>query len=226
MEFDREKLRVAAADLRWLLNRGYPRQGSLTLVGNRFDLDAEARELLHRGVFAPAEARGRRAKLVTPEQVKGRGLAVDGHNVIITVESALLGRPLVLADDGVVRDIARLSARYRPSRTTDQALDLIVADLKKLGVARADFWLDQRMSKSGELAAAIRERLQAAGLAGEARAVSVPEREMAAHDGPVATSDSALMDQVGAVFDLAGYIVGEKVAPDGLIGLSAASSSI
>jgi len=224
MGFDSAKMSAAAADFRWLLGRAYPRQASLVLVGNRFDLDAEARELLHRGVFAPAEAEARRAKLLAPEQIKGRALAVDGHNVIITVESALLGRPLVRADDGVVRDIARLSARFRPSSTTDQALELIVATLGDLGVARADFWLDQRMSMSGELAAAIREKFSSPGLAGQARAVPVPEREMAAHDGPVATSDSILMDQVGAVFDLAGYIVTENVGPDGLIDLEFSST--
>ncbi len=218
------KLSPAAVDFKWLLSRGYPRQGSLTLVGNRYDLDAEVRELLHRGVFAPAEAEARRAKLLAPQQLKGRALAVDGHNVIITVESALLGRPLIRADDGVVRDIARLSARFRPSSTTDQALDLIVATLRDMGVARADFWLDQRMSRSGELAAAIREKFSAAGLAGDARAVPVPERELAGHDWPVATSDSALMDQVGAVFDLAGHIVAEKVGTDGLINLELSST--
>ncbi|MBU1740041.1 MAG: DUF434 domain-containing protein [Proteobacteria bacterium] len=225
MEFRQDQLVTAAADFRHLLDRGYPRRASLTLVGNRYDLEAEAREILHRGVFAPAEARGRRAKLLAPEKIRGRELAVDAHNVIITVESALLGRPLVLADDGVVRDIARLSSRYRPSQTTDRALHLIVAALKGLGVGRVDFWLDQRMSKSGELAAAIREKLSAVGLPGDARAVLVPEKELAEHPGPTATSDSALMDQVAAVFDLAGHIAGEKAGRAGLIDLSAESSS-
>jgi hypothetical protein len=31
-------LQQAAIDLRYLLNRGYPRQNSLALVGNRYDL--------------------------------------------------------------------------------------------------------------------------------------------------------------------------------------------
>ena len=53
----------AAADFRYLLNRGYPREASLTLVGNRYDLPREARQILHRGVFADEVAQARRAKL-------------------------------------------------------------------------------------------------------------------------------------------------------------------
>jgi hypothetical protein len=211
---DRAGLSAAAADFRWLLDRGYPRGESLTLVGNRHDLNAEARELLHRGVFAQSEAQARRARLIGPDQIKGRVLGLDGHNVIITVESALLGRPLIRADDGVVRDIARLSARFRPTETTEQALTLIVEALGDLAPSEICVMLDKRMSKSGELAAEIRRLFEQAQITGDARAVSVPENELVARDGPVATSDSVLMDQVAAVFDLAGTIALERIRCD------------
>ncbi len=211
---DQKKLSAAAADFRWLLDRGYPRRASLTLVGNRHDLTAEARDLLHRGVFARAAAEARRAKLIRPDQIKGRVLGLDGHNVIITVESALLGRPLILADDGVVRDIARLSAAFRPSPTTDRALDLVMEALGDLGPAEIVVMLDERMSRSGDLAAEFRRLMDRAGLRGDARAVPVPERELVELDGPMATSDSVLMDQVAAVFDLAGWIAVERIRCD------------
>jgi hypothetical protein len=219
MRLDQAKLSAAAADFRWLLDRGYPRRTALTLVGNRHDLAAEARELLHRGVFARAEAQARRAKLIGPDQVSGRVLGLDGHNVIITVESALRGRPLIRADDGVLRDIARLSAAFRPSPTTNQALTLIIEALGDLGVAEVFVMLDQRMSRSGDLAAEIRGLMERAKILGDARAVAVPEKELVELGGPVATSDSALMDQVAAVFDLAGWVAVERIPCD-LVSLS------
>ena len=78
----------AAADFRFLLARGYPRKNALALVGNRYGLDEIARRLLHRGVFAPEVAGARRAKLRLLRELPGHPLALDGHNVLITLECA------------------------------------------------------------------------------------------------------------------------------------------
>ncbi|MDO8635402.1 MAG: DUF5616 domain-containing protein [Dehalococcoidia bacterium] len=34
--------------------------------------------------------------------MKGKRLAIDGYNVLVTVESALQGKPVVMCDDGFV----------------------------------------------------------------------------------------------------------------------------
>ena len=101
----------AAADFRFLLARGYPRKNALDLVGNRYGLDHTARQLLHRGVFAPELAGARRAKLRRLRDLPGRPLALDGHNVLITLECAGRGLPLVAADDGFIRDVGEISRR-------------------------------------------------------------------------------------------------------------------
>ncbi|RLA79768.1 MAG: DUF434 domain-containing protein, partial [Deltaproteobacteria bacterium] len=99
----------AAEDLRWLLGRGYPRDPALTLVGNRYGLEAKWREVLKRGVLPPEVASRRRSKLLPPEALEGEEVALDGHNVLITLRSALRGETVLLADDGLVRDTAGLS---------------------------------------------------------------------------------------------------------------------
>ena len=78
----------AADDFRFLLARGYPRKAALGLVGNRYGLDEIGRRLLHRGVFAPVLAHARRDKLRLLREAPGRPLALDGHNVLITLECA------------------------------------------------------------------------------------------------------------------------------------------
>ncbi len=208
-------LRRAAADFRYLLDRGYPRQAALALVGNRYDLDRAGRQLLHRGVFDRETAQARRAKLRPLKGLSGQPLLVDGHNVLITLEAALRGLPLVRADDGFLRDVAELSRAYRPGPPTTRALGLLVAALRRAQVGPVTVLLDAPMSRSGELAREIRRALAAAGVAGDARAVPVPEQELLAAGLPVATSDTQLVDAVPEVVDAAGEIIRRVLARKG-----------
>ncbi|MFZ5585840.1 MAG: DUF434 domain-containing protein [Thermodesulfobacteriota bacterium] len=198
-------LAAAAADLRVLLGRGYPRERSLALVGDRHGLDASQRELLRRGVAAPAAAAARRAKLLGLDALVGRAVALDGHNLLITLETALMGGRLLWCDDGVVRDIARMGRRHRPGPLTLRAAGLLLAALA--GAARVDVYLDAPLPKSGELAAELRGMLAGHGLMGDAQALAVPERALLVHAGPVASGDSHLIDHVAAPVDLAGLVI-------------------
>jgi hypothetical protein len=207
-------LQQAAADFRYLLDRGYPRKDSLALVGNRYNLPRAERQLLHRGVFAGKVAQARRAKLRRLADLAGQPLAIDGHNVLITLESALKGRALVAADDGFIRDVAQLSRAYRDSPATRQALGLLAAYTNRHHPAPVTILYDAPMKRSGELALLTREIFTARGLKPEVRAVAVPERELLDFQGAVATSDTHLIDAKEVVLDLAGEIIrGELAAP-------------
>jgi hypothetical protein len=205
-------LQIAATDFRFLLNRGYPRKNSLTLVGNRYDLPRRERQLLHRGVFAGSLAAARQAKRWQLADLAGQPLAVDGHNVLITLESALKGLPLVAADDGFIRDVAQISRAYRDSPFTRQALALLAVYLSRHHPGPLTILYDAPMKRSGELAHQTREIFAAQGLYAEARAVPVPERELLEFPGPVATSDTHLLDRKEVVVDLAGEIIRQELA--------------
>jgi hypothetical protein len=204
---DFASLHQAAADFRYLLNRGYPRDASLSLVGNRYALPRSARQILHRGVFADAVAQARRAKLRLLNTLAGKPLALDGHNVLITLESALLGRVLVAADDGFIRDVAQLSRAYRDSPATRQALSLLAAYVSRHRPSPLTILYDAPMKRSGELAEQTRHLFAAQGLNAQARAVPVPERELLEFSGAVATSDTHLIDAKDILVDLAGEII-------------------
>jgi hypothetical protein len=203
----------AAADFRYLLARAYPRQAALALVGNRYHLDHAARQILHRGVFAPEVAAARRAKLRRLRDLAGQGLALDGHNVLITLECAGRGLPLVAADDGFIRDVGQVSRAFRPSPETDRVLGLLADYLADHPVGLIMVYYDAPLSRSGELAHRTGEIFAARGLKAQAVALPVPEHELAAFPGPIATSDTALIDAHGAVVDLAGEIIRERHCP-------------
>ena len=94
-------------------------------------------------------------------EVRGKELVIDGYNVIITIETALFGKPLILADDGFLRDISGISKNYnknyKRSEKTDEALRLIFDLLKKVKPNHTLFLLDSPISHSGQLAKDVRE---------------------------------------------------------------------
>ena len=202
-------LREAAEDFRYLLDRGYPRKSALELVGNRYQLDYDHRHLLHRGVFSRANATSRRKKLVPIKALRGRDLAIDGHNVIITVEAALSGRPLIRADDGFIRDISGLSGKFRKSGQTEEAIRMILDVLKKAKPRQILFLFDAPISGSGALAREVRTRMERERIPGDARTEPVPEKILIGFPGIVATSDTAIIDQSNELIDIAGHIVNQ-----------------
>jgi hypothetical protein len=204
-------LQQAAEDFRYLLNRGYPRKATLELVGNRYGLTFDERHLLHRGVFSHADSEARRKKIISIKAVQNKDLAVDGHNVLITIEAGLSGRPLILADDGFVRDISGLSGGFKKTEVTGKAIQLIFAFLKKWRPRHTLFLFDAPISKSGILAQELRTLLKKEGLPGDALAVKVPEKTLIGFPGVVATSDTAIIDRSKRVIDLAGDIIRTKI---------------
>lgn len=215
-----EELMRAAADMRLFLERGYSRERVITLVGDRWGLTADDRHILRRAVHAPALAAARRAKLLAAEGLAGRAVALDGHNVLITLETALAGGRLVLADDGVVRDISGVGRHHRPGEATRQAARLALVLLSNVGVKEVRVYLDQPLPKSGELAEELRTVMASLGLAGQAQAVPVPEDLLLSHPGPVASADSAVIDAAHEPVDLAGQVMRTMDPPPTLETLS------
>jgi len=204
------KLKRAAKDLLYLLNKKYPRQNSLDLVGNRYNLDSDKRHILHRAIYSEKESKARRKKLISPLEVKNKIIGIDGYNVLITIESAIKKKPVILCRDGLIRDISGVSKKYRISTATLKALDLIFKLLVKYRPKKVFFYFDSPISKSGELASSVREKLEENGLEGGAFAVKVPEKYLLNFE-VVSTSDSAIIDKTKSIFDLAGFIIRKRL---------------
>jgi hypothetical protein len=219
-------IQKAARDFRFLLNRGYPRKASLELVGNRYGLTSDERHLLHRGVFSNSDSGSRRKKKVFIGEVRNKDLVIDGHNVLITVEAGISGRPLVVGDDGFIRDISGLSGGFKQTETTEKAIQFIIRAIKKIKPSQTLFLLDAPISKSGELAEAVRNYLTKQDIPGEAMAVKVPERILIGFPGVVATSDTAIIDQSKKVLDLAAHVLRKNIELQSLIWLNTKERSV
>jgi hypothetical protein len=200
------ELRRAVKDLRYLLNRGYPRESAVNFVGNHYRLPLSQRHLLARCVFSDAEAKAHRSKAVDMAGVRGKSLGVDGYNVLITVEGILTGKPIIMCDDGYVRDLRAIFGKYRKSPATPKALKMMLATISEAGPREVCVMFDGQVSRSGELAAEVRKLLEGAGLEGDARAVRGVDFQLHEFD-VVASSDRAVIERARAIWDIPGEVL-------------------
>jgi hypothetical protein len=219
-------LQKASKDFRYLLNRGYPRKATLELVGNRYGLIFKERHLLHRGIFSWTDSQARRKKKITIQEVRNEDLAIDGHNVLITTEAGLSGRPLILGDDGFIRDISGLSGNFKKTEMTEKAIQLIINALKYIKPRQTLFLFDAPISMSGKLAQEVRNLLKKENLSGDAMAVKVPEKILIGFPGVIATSDTVIIDQSRKILDLAYYILRKKTKLESLFPLKRKGGSV
>ena len=206
-------LRAAAADLCWLLGRGYARESSLELVGNRYELVARQRIAVARCACSDEQAARRRGSQMGAESLRGRPLWLDGYNVLTTIEAALAGGVVLVGRDGAYRDMASMHGSYRKVAETQPALELIGGAAAELGVAECCWHLDRPVSNSGRLKGIMEELAAQHGWQWRVELVADPDGILAATDQIVATADSGILDLTAAWFNLARMVVAGNV-PD------------
>lgn len=201
------RLRTAAEELAWLLERGYPEAGAAKLVGDRHGLRARQRTALSRAVCPPGARSARLGRRRAPSA--GERVAVDGFNLLTTVESALGGGVVLLAQDGCARDLASLHGTWRRVEETPRALDRCGQALASRAVGRVAWYLDAPVSNSGRLAAMLRETAGDGGWDWEVGAVPDADAAVLADGGLVVSADRGILDRCGAWWNLAREIVEE-----------------
>ncbi|MEM2188702.1 MAG: DUF434 domain-containing protein [Nitrososphaerota archaeon] len=207
-------LREAKTDLKFLLERGYRRRSALKLIGDRYQLSRAERSILYRSVMTEQEASIIRSKHLKLEQLEKEKVIVDGFNVLNTIEAMLRGEPLILCDDGVLRDILEMHSKYKPSQLTARALGEILGLLKRAGVAEIEVLYESQISRSGEIAGLTRRMLSEIGLRGDARTAKTVDSLLIKSSEIVATSDSAILLKCRAFIDVPqnlASIMGAKV---------------
>lgn len=211
MKLYREKLARAVNELRYLLDRGYPRDSAVNFVSNHYRFPLDQRHLLTRCVFSKTEATELGRKAVRAGAVRGKRLGVDGYNVLITLESIIIGKRVVRCDDGYIRDMRAIFGKYRATPATNKALSALIQTLTKTGPKTVTVFFDKQVSRSGELAAEVRRQLKRAGLKGDASAVGGVDMKLRAFE-VVASSDRAVIGRVKAVWDIPAELVERKRA--------------
>lgn len=209
-ELHEEKLRRAAEEVRYLLNRGYNRESALNFVADHHHLDKLHRTILMRCVFSSSEVEERRRKTVSFRELNGETLSVDGYNVLIVVETMMRNGLLIEGDDGYIRDMSGVHGRYKATNLTVEALNMILDKLKSANPKEVLIFFDKPVSRSGELAKATRRLMREHGVEGDSLTVKRADSTVLKTGGVALTSDSVILQKARKCFDIAGHIVRER----------------
>lgn len=206
-----DKLERAIHDLRYLLDRGYPRSSAVEYVSDHYQLKLDDRHLLARCVFSKEEIRDHSQRLIETSKVKDRSIGVDGYNVLITIESIMKGGEVVRCDDGFVRDLEAIFGKYNMTISTEKAVLEILKILKDMEPEEVTFLFDKQVSKSGELAGLTRHQLERIGLSGDARTVVGTDAEVWGFEIS-ASSDRVIIERSEEVLDIPSKFLENKKA--------------
>lgn len=190
----------AAIDIRYLLNRGFPQKGAVGFVCDHYRMDSDSRHILSRAVIARSICEKRRLKFLPCDKIRGNKVIIDGYNIIIGMES-ILEKKAILCDDGVIRDIKGVSRNFSTSGNTDHAIELILSFLKEKYPSQVCFLFDSQISKSGSLAGLLREKIDQAGLMGEAGTSRNVDHDLKFSHDIVASSDGIIIDSAEKVIN-------------------------
>ncbi|MDX2250043.1 MAG: DUF434 domain-containing protein [Bacteroidia bacterium] len=189
------KLNEAVRDFSYLLTYHYPENGSLKLIGDRYRLTERQRKAVLRASCSEQSLTHRLTHAMTKEEIGGNRLAIDGYNLLITIESGLAGGIVLDCRDGCYRDIASVHGTYRSVDETRPALTLIGDFLKKLNPSGVIFYLDKPVSNSGRLRLMMEEISLEQGFNWEVWLVNNPDKEISEQTNVVAiSSDSWVLD--------------------------------
>jgi hypothetical protein len=215
-----EPLRCAVADYSLLLTKGYAEKSALKLVGDRFELTQRQRLAVMRSACPDLRLSSRKQRQLNVKSVRKNSLAVDGYNLLITIEAAISGAFIFVGRDGCCRDIASIHGTYRKVAETIPALELIVDFIDSLRPAEVVWLLDKPVSNSGRLKKIMEDNLTCNFENFSVRLSVSPDAELISTGAIVASSDSVVLDNCSCWTNLAAEIINDRIPSAKLIDFS------
>jgi hypothetical protein len=187
-------LRAAMGDFSLLLSKGYADKSALKLVGDRFSLTQRQRLAVMRSACCDQHLQSRLQRRVPVEMLADQSIAIDGYNLLITIEAAMSGGFIFKGRDGCFRDLASIHGTYRRVEETVPALNLIGTFLAGLRVGRSCWLLDSPVSNSGRLRTLISQLAAENGWSWEVQLTISPDAELIRARNVVVSTDSVILD--------------------------------
>lgn len=213
-------LRCALADFSLLLTKGYADKSTLKLVGDKFNLTQRQRLAIMRSACPDQQLVSRKQRELKIADLSGRPVAIDGYNLLITIEAAMSGGVIFQGRDGCLRDLASIHGTYRKVTETIPAVKLIGDFLKENNVSETLWLLDSPVSNSGRLKTLIGRLADENNWSWDIKLLPSPDNELRKTDLIVASSDSIILDNCKKWSNLARAIIEQKLPQARVIELS------
>jgi hypothetical protein len=217
-------LQLAVADFSLLLTKGYAEKSTLKLVGDKFSLTERQRLAIMRSACSDQQLASRKQREVKISELTYQAVAVDGYNILITIEAAMSGGVIFRGRDGCFRDLASIHGTYRKVTETIPAVQLIGDFLKEIGVANALWLLDSPVSNSGRLKTLIGELSRKNNWDWQIRLSLSPDFELTKTDLIIVSTDSVVLDGCKKWTNLAAEVITQKLPSATVIGLAPSNS--
>ena len=213
-------LRSALADFSLLLTKGYAEKSALKLVGDRLSLTQRQRSAIMRSACSDQQLASRQQHQIKTADLAEKPIAIDGYNVLITIEAAMSCACVFKGRDGCYRDLASIHGTYRKVTETIPAVQLTGEFLREAGVARTLWLLDSPVSNSGRLKTLIAELAEKNNWNWQIELLLSPDAELIKTAAVVASSDSVVLDRCERWVNLTRAIIEEKIPAARLVDLS------
>lgn len=219
-----DALGAAVSDHGWLLSRGYAETSSLKLVGDRYGLTARQRAAVSRCSCSDQALQRRLHTRIPGDALYGQPLALDGYNLLTVVTSAMAGQVVLRGREGALRDLAGIHGGPRSETAMAAAARLVGEVLGHLGGGAVTWYLDQAISRSGQLRHLLLSLAREASWAWEAELVLDPDPILAASGAVVATGDRWILDRCARWTPLAAQLVQRHLPDTWIVDLGATAS--
>lgn len=213
-------LSSALADFSLLLTKGYADKSALKLVGDKFSLTERQRLAIMRSACSDQQLASRKQRELKIAEISGRPVAIDGYNVLITIEAAMSGAFIFKGRDGCFRDLASIHGTYRKVTETIPAVQLIGQFLKAHDINNCLWLLDSPVSNSGRLKKLLGELAKENNWNWKIELSLSPDAELIKNDAAVASSDSVVLDGCKSWANLARAVIEEKLPDSNIVALS------
>ncbi|BAP62330.1 DUF434 domain-containing protein [Methanococcus maripaludis] len=187
-------------DLKYLLNRNYRKKSALDFVANHYGLNAFERNFFGRCVFSDDHLEVVNKKITDlTKDFKTKSIAIDGFNVLITLESLIEG-VAIFCEDNVIRDL-KYQKGYKLTEKSEEKIEIILKTMLKLNLNNFDVYFDEPTSKSGEISKITRNLMEKYSISGEVILSKKVDFELK-HYEFVATSDFHIIKNVTGFLDI------------------------
>ncbi len=214
------QLRLAVSDFSMLLTKGYAEKSALKLVGDKFSLTQRQWLAVMRCACSDEQLNRRKQHQIELADIPGKAIALDGYNVLITIEAAMSRALIFQGRDGCFKDLASIHGTYRKVSETIPAIQLIGQFLKDINIPKALWLLDSPVSNSGRLKTLIGQLAEQNNWNWKVELLTSPDAELKKTDLVVASNDGVVLDACKSWGNLARAIIETKLPQTRLIDLS------
>ena len=190
-------------EINWLLDKGYPKKGTIEFVGNRYKLPKKARYVLNRATQTAEEVKKiTRNKIVDPSQLEGLKFNIDFYNQFTSFQSLFDNEPLIICRDGIYRDIFSVLHSKKQLRIDINTVTRYIENLRELKPSYLLLFFDQQRSHSEYHSEIVEEVLRKNRIPGKcivSRLVDHMLKEQ--NDGVIFSHDSIILGKSKVNFD-------------------------